>query len=58
MIQIRKLFLFLIAGCFALTWAGCDKGPLDKAGKAVDEKVTDIKIKVLFAFEHEEVAHG
>jgi hypothetical protein len=40
---IRKIFWLLIAGCFALTWAGCEKGPLEKAGKAVDDKVNDIK---------------
>ena len=40
---IRTFIWFLIAGCFALTWAGCEKGPMEKAGKAVDDKVNDIK---------------
>ncbi len=41
--QTRKVILFLIAGCFAWTCSGCEKGPLEKAGKAVDDKVQDIK---------------
>lgn len=40
---IRKVFWLLIAGCVAWTVAGCEKGPLEKAGKAVDDKVNDIK---------------
>jgi hypothetical protein len=40
---IRKVFWLLIAGCFAWTGAGCEKGPMEKAGKAVDDKVNDIK---------------
>jgi len=40
---IRTFIWFLIAGSFVLTWAGCEKGPLEKAGKAVDDKVNDIK---------------
>lgn len=40
---IRKVFWLLIAGCIAWTWTGCEKGPMEKAGKAVDDKVKDIK---------------
>ena len=40
---IWKVFWVLLAGCFAWTWAGCDKGPLEKAGTAVDKKIDDIK---------------
>jgi hypothetical protein len=40
---IRKFIWTLIAGSFALTWGGCDKGPLEKAGKAVDDKIDDLK---------------
>jgi hypothetical protein len=41
--RLRKVLWLFIAGCFALSWAGCEKGPLEKAGKAVDDKVNDIK---------------
>ncbi len=40
---LRKVVLVLIAACFAWTWVGCEKGPMEKAGKAVDDKVNDIK---------------
>ena len=40
---IRNVFWVLLAGCFAGMWAGCQKGPLEKAGSAVDKKIDDIK---------------
>ncbi len=40
---IRKVIWVLIVGCLGLTWAGCEKGSMEKAGKAVDDKVNDIK---------------
>jgi len=38
----KRSLLLLAVVCIALGSAACDRGPMEKGGKAVDDKVNDI----------------
>lgn len=39
----KKSLLVLVAACIALGLAACERGPLEKGGKKVDDAVKDVK---------------
>lgn len=39
---IKRSLLLLAAVCFTLSLAACDRGPLEKGGKKVDDAVKDV----------------
>ena len=38
----KKSVLLLAVACIALGLGGCDRGPLEKGGKKVDDAVKDV----------------